>query len=527
MEILLFLSSGLFLGWSLGANDAANVFGTAVGTRMISFRAAAVVCSVFVILGATISGAGAAHTLGRLGAVDALAGSFTVALAAALSTFWMTRLRIPVSTSQSIVGAIIGWNLYSSSVTDTGSLTRIVATWVACPLLSAAVAVVLFILIRWLINRTRPHLLRLDAGTRLGLLVVGAFGSYSLGANNIANVMGVFLPDNPFSDLTVFGLFTVNGTQQLFFLGAVAISVGVFTYSERVMGTVGSGLVRISPVPALVIVLAQSITLFMFASQGLEHFLASRGLPTIPLVPVSSSQAVVGAIVGISVFKGVGIRYRTLGNISLGWLATPIMACAIAYVLLFFVDNVFDQQVSRRVSYRVDAAVVDEMQRRGVEDAGLAELDGLVTTNAMGLKRRLEDATELDGDGVSLVLDLSRLGHWRIDPAILATEIDPHWFTPGQVSALRTLTDRQFVRAWRFHQALAEASPEWQSRPRATVNKIWNDDLSKKLSHLDRVFRWDDTDGDPGQTGWEAAEFPADPAGPKGTDPEPQSKENP
>ena len=84
MEDILFLSSGLFLGWSLGANDAANVFGTAVGTRMVKFRSAAIVCSIFIILGATISGAGAAHTLGRLGAVNALAGSFTVALAAAL-----------------------------------------------------------------------------------------------------------------------------------------------------------------------------------------------------------------------------------------------------------------------------------------------------------------------------------------------------------------------------------------------------------------------------------------------------------
>jgi len=150
MEILLFLSSGLFLGWSLGANDAANVFGTAVGTRMVKFRTAALVCSVFIILGATISGAGAAHTLGRLGAVNALAGSFTVALASALTTFWMTKLRIPVSTSQSIVGAIIGWNIYSSSVTDTASLTKIVTTWVACPLISAVIAVVMFILVRWL-----------------------------------------------------------------------------------------------------------------------------------------------------------------------------------------------------------------------------------------------------------------------------------------------------------------------------------------------------------------------------------------
>ena len=53
---LIFLLSGLFLGWSLGANDAANAYGTAVGTRMIRFRTAAIACSVFVIIGAVVSG---------------------------------------------------------------------------------------------------------------------------------------------------------------------------------------------------------------------------------------------------------------------------------------------------------------------------------------------------------------------------------------------------------------------------------------------------------------------------------------
>ena len=83
ITVLLFLTSGLFLGWALGANDAANVFGTAVGTRMVRFGTAAIICSIFVILGAVVSGAGAAHTLGKLGAINALAGSFMAAVAAA------------------------------------------------------------------------------------------------------------------------------------------------------------------------------------------------------------------------------------------------------------------------------------------------------------------------------------------------------------------------------------------------------------------------------------------------------------
>ena len=123
--VLFFLSSGLFLGWSLGANDAANVFGSAVGSRMVKFKQAAIIAGVFVILGAVIQGSGASHTLGKLGAVDAIAVSFTVALCAALTVFWITRLRVPVSTSQAIVGAIIGWNLYTGNTTDPAALVKI------------------------------------------------------------------------------------------------------------------------------------------------------------------------------------------------------------------------------------------------------------------------------------------------------------------------------------------------------------------------------------------------------------------
>ncbi|MDP6787435.1 MAG: inorganic phosphate transporter, partial [Rhodospirillales bacterium] len=122
VAVLFFLTSGLFLGWSLGANDAANVFGTAVGSRMIRFTTAAVICSVFVVLGAVLGGAGTTQTLAKLGSVSALAGSFMAALAAALSVYAMTRIGLPVSTTQAIVGGIIGWNLFSGTPTDTDTL---------------------------------------------------------------------------------------------------------------------------------------------------------------------------------------------------------------------------------------------------------------------------------------------------------------------------------------------------------------------------------------------------------------------
>jgi len=304
-----FLSSGLFLGWSLGANDASNVFGTAVGSKMIRFRTAAICCSIFIILGSVFSGAGASHTLGKLGAVNAIAGAFIVAFSAGLSVYLMTRAGYPVSTSQAIVGAIIGWNLFSGSLTDYHSLSRIVLTWVACPVIAAGFAIVIHLAVAFLIRNIKLHILTLDSLTRSGLLIVGAFGSYSLGANNIANVMGVFVPVSPFSDISLCGVFRLTSEQQLFFIGGVAIAVGVFTYSKRVMMTVGQGIMELSPVAAFVVVSAHSIVLFVFSSQGLESFLMGLGLPTLPLVPVSSSQAIVGAVIGIGLLKkGRGIR---------------------------------------------------------------------------------------------------------------------------------------------------------------------------------------------------------------------------
>ncbi len=342
---LLFLSSGLFMGWSLGANDAANIFGTAVGTRMVSFRTAAVICCIFITIGAVISGAGASHGLGALGAVNALPGSFIVSFSAAFTVMWMTKAGLPVSTTQAIVGAIVGWNLFSGYPTDPVVLTRIAGTWIYGPILAAGFAVVIFFIVKRLVEGATIHMIKLDTYTRRALIIAGIFGSYSLGANNIANVMGVFVPASPFYDIEVMGV-VLTGTQQLFLLGGIAISFGVVTYSKRVMLTVGSNLFKLSPITAFVVILSTALVLFLFASQELAGWLTARGLPSFPLVPVSQSQACVGAILGISIAKGGrNINFRLLGKISLGWIMTPVMAAVLCYVALFFMQNVFMQQV--------------------------------------------------------------------------------------------------------------------------------------------------------------------------------------
>ena len=343
--ILLFLSSGLFLGWALGANDAANVFGTAVGTRMVSWRNAAIICSIFVILGAVISGAGTSQTLGKLGAITALPGAFMTALSAGFSVFVMTKSGLPVSTSQAIVGAIIGWNFFSNQATDTSTLAKILSTWIICPLLAAVIAIVILKVSKYFGRKMKLSLIRLDAYKRIALIFAGALGAYSLGANNIANVIGVFIPVQPLAELKI-GSFSFSSTQQLFLLGGLAIALGVCTYSKKVMLTVGSDLGQLSSTSALVAVISHSIVLFLFASQGLEALLSSYGLPTIPLVPVSSSQAVVGAIFGISILQGItAVKWNVLGKIIAGWIVTPIFAGIVCFVGLFFLQNVFSLSV--------------------------------------------------------------------------------------------------------------------------------------------------------------------------------------
>lgn len=337
-----FLSGGLFLGWTLGANDAANVFGTAVGTRMLPFVKAAVICGLFVILGAAIGGGGTTGTLGRLGAVNALAGAFMTALAAGLTVYGMTRAGLPVSVTEAIVGAIIGWNLFSGMETDTQILGKILSSWIMSPIMSAIFAMILFKLVTAGLRAAKLHLLHIDAYTRLGLILAGAFGAYSLGANNIANVVGVFIPAMTLDEISLGALGSLSSAQQLFILGGVAIAVGVITYSKRVMMTVGGSLASLSPIAAWVVVVSHSLVLFIFSSQGLERLLAANGLPTIPLVPVSSSQAVVGAIIGIGIVKDIrGIRWRTLGHIGLGWVLTPPLAGLTSFIGLFFLQNVF------------------------------------------------------------------------------------------------------------------------------------------------------------------------------------------
>jgi len=154
----------------------------------------------------------------------------------------------------------------------------------------------------------------LDVFIKWALIIVGAFGAYSLGANNIANVMGVFAASAP--DVVIdMGLFRLDGLQVLFLLGGIAIALGIITYSKGLMMQVGNGIMALSAEAAIVAVFSQAVVLFIFSSTAFSEFLQGIGLPPIPLVPVSSSQVIVGSIIGIGMIKGVNeIKFNRDGR---------------------------------------------------------------------------------------------------------------------------------------------------------------------------------------------------------------------
>lgn len=385
--ILFFLTSGLFLGWSLGANDASHIFGSAVGSKMVSFRKAAIIASIFFILGAVIQGSGTSHTLGKLGAVNEIGGSFTLALAAAITIYMMTKFALPISTTQAIVGAIIGWNFFTGNHTDSKTLEKIVLAWIAGPIMGAVFAIILFIIVKQFKKSAHIHLIRFESYVKTGLIVVGAFGAYSLGANNIANVMGVFVPAFHLHDLDLY-LFTLNSSQQLFLLGGIAIASGIITYSWKVMNTIGNNILELSAEAALVVVLAQSMVLFIFSSTALSNLSVRMGLPPIPMVPVSSSQVIVGCIIGIGLYKGArNINFKVLGEIGLGWIISPIASGLLTFFMLFFMKNIFGINVGSKINTTIltDPAVITPLTQNDVSGIIRYLILGLLIFGTIGL----------------------------------------------------------------------------------------------------------------------------------------------
>ena len=301
------LLGGIFLGWSLGANDAANVFGTAVSSRMVKFWTAALLAAVFVVAGALVEGQSGIKTLQGLTSFTS-EQAIIASVAAAATVSLMTLLSLPVSASQAVVGAIMGIGLLNRQINFAG-LGKVVVCWLGTPVGGIVLAIIIYKILAAVANSMNLNIFQADMLLRVCLILAGSYGAYALGANNVANVTAVFVGA---------GMLSISAAVLI---GGLSIGLGILTFSRGVMETVGKKLVRLDPFSALVVVLAQAVTVHVYAFIG---------------VPVSTSQAVIGAVLGVGIIKGVNtIHRRTLGHIFLAWFITPFVATLFALFLDF------------------------------------------------------------------------------------------------------------------------------------------------------------------------------------------------
>lgn len=153
---------GLFMAWGIGANDVANAMGTSVGARALTLKQAILVAAIFEFLGAYLAGGEVTSTI-RKGIVDPelladspellVYGMLASLLAAATWLALASAKGWPVSTTHSIVGAIVGFAAVGISVDAVawGKVGTIAASWVVSPLLSGTIAFALFVSVKRLI----------------------------------------------------------------------------------------------------------------------------------------------------------------------------------------------------------------------------------------------------------------------------------------------------------------------------------------------------------------------------------------
>ena len=314
MPLLTYLTilMGLGVGWSIGANDAANSLGTAVGARVRTLRQAIILISVFGLLGALLQGSYVIKTIGTgivpMNELDktsakylALITAFSACSWVVLATYW----KMPISTSHSIVGAVAGAGLAIGAPIKWKALADIFMCWILTPLGSAILGYICYRIFRNLFYKMVPRRYLKPVFSAL-LTMSGCYVAYSWGANDVANSTGVLAGAG------------ILSPKACVILGGVAIIIGITTWGYKVIETIGSGITTLVPIMAFSAEFASAINVHIYTMFG---------------IPVSTSHSIVGAVVGVGLVKGLRvINLRIMREIVVCWLATPAVAGLISFL---------------------------------------------------------------------------------------------------------------------------------------------------------------------------------------------------
>ena len=409
--LLLACLFGFFMAWGVGANDVANAMGTSVGSKALTIKQAILIAMVFEFAGAYLAGGEVTETI-KSGIVDAsmispdlmVLGMMSALLAAGTWLLVASTKGWPVSTTHSIVGAVIGFAAVGVSMDAVhwDGVGPTVASWVVSPVLSGIVAFGLFVSVQKLIIDTdNPFLnakrfvplymfatgfmvsiMTLTKGLKhIGLNLSTTEGFFlSLGVGGLIMLLGIVLlsrikidveADKDFHYASVEKVFAVlmifTACAMAFAHGSndVANAVGPLAAIVGVIQSGGEMAVGAkSAVPGWVLLLGAVGIVIGLATYGykviatigkeITELTPSRGfaaeLATATTVvgasaiglPVSTTHTLVGAVLGVGLARGIGaLNLGVIGKIFMSWLITLPVGAALSILFFYILRGVF------------------------------------------------------------------------------------------------------------------------------------------------------------------------------------------
>ena len=338
--VIAIILAGLYMAWNIGANDLANAMGTSVGTGALTIKQVIVIAAVFEFLGAVFFGKRVTSTIAKgivpIDMISRVHPDFVVLgmLAAILAaSFWITLAtfyNLPVSTSHSIVGSVLGFGLIAAykgiiSFSDIhwSALLKIVASWFISPALGAILAFLIFSLIRSLYLHKASDMPAVEKKFIFLQLITACYIAFAHGSNDVANAVG------PLSAaLNVMGVTT--GTDVpiwVLVMGGLGMVIGMATWGYKVVETIGSKITELTPTRGFS---AQ----FATASVVLLHSYSS--------LPISTTHTLVGSVIGVGLAGGLAaVDLGVIWRIVSSWIATVPIAALTSAIIFVGLEVIF------------------------------------------------------------------------------------------------------------------------------------------------------------------------------------------
>lgn len=319
---------GLYAAWVLGANNSSGCVGAVAGCGMLSRRHALIIFTVFLALGVAVEGWKNMSTVGEglVGGFEGQIAGFSLfalisMISAVVAVTSATLIGMPVSVSQAVVGAVMGFGIVvilacpgTGIWINTGLFIAVLVSWCLSPLLSAAGA---FLVRKATVSATLriASISGISHFMLVGLVLSSALTAYVFGANDLGASTGLFYP-----------FLSGEGWPSAFLLAGVlgwaGAVFGALTYSTKVMRTVGSRITRLDAFTAFSAQLSTVVVVWSFVQMR---------------IPVSTTQAFVGGLIGASLSRGVStVNLGSMRRIIAVWILVPAASMALASILGLF-----------------------------------------------------------------------------------------------------------------------------------------------------------------------------------------------